>query len=62
MNAPQAFWAPRAWVDDRWRDHVLLSVGSDGHWSAINPGVVAPPDGAAILQGPALPGPFNGRR
>ena len=59
MIAPQTFWAPRAWVDGRWQEHVLLEVGSDGRWSAISSGVSAAPTGAVTLQGPALPGLVN---
>jgi formimidoylglutamate deiminase len=59
MNATQSFWAPRAWVDGRWQEQVLLAVGADGLWSTISPGVATPPAGAVTLQGPALPGLVN---
>ena len=32
------FWAPRAWIDGRWADAVLLRAGDDGHWAEISPG------------------------
>lgn len=49
------FWAPRAWVDGRWADAVLLRVGADGHWAEVAPGS-APPPQAERLAGPVLPG------
>jgi formimidoylglutamate deiminase len=49
------FWAPRAWIDGRWADAVLLRAGRDGHWAEINPGTPAPPQ-AELLAGPVLPG------
>lgn len=48
-------WAPRAWVDGRWADAVLLEAGADGCWSRVACGVAAPP-AAMHLAGPALPG------
>ncbi|MBK9362970.1 MAG: formimidoylglutamate deiminase [Rubrivivax sp.] len=48
-------WAPRAWVGGRWREHVLLEVGSDGHWQAVTPDTPAPPH-AEVLGAPVLPG------
>ena len=53
---PAALWAPRAWLDDGWHDAVLLSIGDDGRWTEIAPGVRSPPEGAAVLDGPVLPG------
>lgn len=50
------WWAPRAWLADGWRDHVLLETGADGCWSAVTPGVHAPPADAVALAGPVLPG------
>jgi formimidoylglutamate deiminase len=47
-------WAPRAWVDGRWRDRVLLQAGADGHWAAITAETEAPAD-AERLPGPVLP-------
>ncbi len=49
------FWAPRAWIDGRWADAVLLCAGDDGHWAEINPGTAAPAQ-AELLAGPVLPG------
>jgi formimidoylglutamate deiminase len=48
-------WAPRAWIDGRWRDRVLLGVGADGCWSEVAPDVAAP-DGVETVEGPVLPG------
>ena len=48
-------WAPRAWIDGRWVDAVLLRAGDDGHWAAIQAGAAAPPQ-AERLPGPVLPG------
>ena len=49
------YWAPRAWIDGRWADAVLLCAGSDGHWTEVLPGC-APPPQATPLAGPVLPG------
>jgi len=64
-RAPQAvqglervLWAPRAWVANRWREGVLLQVGDDGNWAAVQTEVRAAP-GATVLEGPALPGLVN---
>jgi len=54
-GAPSLLWAPRAWLDGRWRDSVLLHVGDDGHWLEVAPDV-APPVQATRLGGPVLPG------
>ena len=51
-------WAPRAWIAGAWHDDVLLQVGSDGRWAAVQPGVPAP-DNAHVLPGPVLPGLVN---
>jgi len=48
-------WAPRAWIDGRWREAVLLAVGADGCWARIDPETPAPPD-AQVLRGAVLPG------
>jgi formimidoylglutamate deiminase len=48
-------WAPRAWIDGRWADAVLLEAGVDGCWSRVACGVAAPP-AARRLAGPVLPG------
>ena len=49
------YWAPRAWLDGRWADAVLLRAGADGHWAEIHPGMPAPPQ-AEVLAGAVLPG------
>jgi len=48
-------WAPRAWIDGRWAESVLLRVGDDGHWRDLHTGTAAPPQ-AERLPGPVLPG------
>ncbi|ODU09839.1 MAG: formimidoylglutamate deiminase [Rubrivivax sp. SCN 71-131] len=47
-------WAPRAWVDGRWRERVLLEIGADGHWAAVTPDSAAPPQ-AELLAAAVLP-------
>jgi formimidoylglutamate deiminase len=54
------YWAPHAWIDGAWKQHVLLEAGSDGHWAAVTPGVEFPQPGTQVLQGPALPGLVDG--
>jgi formimidoylglutamate deiminase len=49
------YWAPRAWIDGRWADSVLLRAGDDGHWAQVQAGTPAPPQ-AEVLAGPVLPG------
>jgi formimidoylglutamate deiminase len=51
-------WAPHAWVGGRWRDGVLLGVGSDGHWTDVQCNTAAPAQ-ATLLPGPVLPGLVN---
>ncbi len=51
-------WADQAWVAGRWQPDVLLTIGSDGCWSGVQPGQAALP-GARVLPGPALPGMIN---
>ena len=58
MSNPQRLWAPRAWLADGWHDHVLLTIGADGHWLDVSANV-APPANATILAGAALPGMVN---
>jgi formimidoylglutamate deiminase len=48
-------WAPRAWLDGRWAQSVLLSIDGDGRWGDIRAGADAPP-AATRLPGPILPG------
>ena len=52
-------WAPRAWLQDGWQDHVLLTIGADGRWTEIAAQVATPPAGAQVLRGPLLPGLVN---
>ncbi|WP_231638017.1 formimidoylglutamate deiminase [Piscinibacter sakaiensis] len=56
QTGPRRLWAPRAWLPGGWRTGVLLSIGADGHWSAVQPGVAEPPPDAERLPGPLLPG------
>jgi formimidoylglutamate deiminase len=49
-------WARQAWVAGRWQRGALLTVGAGGTWSAIEASVERPPEGAVVLEGPALPG------
>ena len=49
------YWAPRAWIDGRWAESVLLRAGDDGHWAELRAGMAAPPQ-ADVLAGPVLPG------
>ena len=55
MSGP-TFWAPRAWLDGRWQDAVLLQVDAAGCWARITPGIATPPAQATVLDGPVLPG------
>ncbi len=56
--AEALLWAPRAWIDGRWAEQVLLRSGADGHWTEVRAGVPPPPQ-AARLTGPVLPGLVN---
>ena len=51
-------WAPSAWVGGRWRERVVLQVGTDGHWEHITPDQPCP-SAATVLPGPALPSLVN---
>ena len=53
---PASLWAPRAWLPDGWREHVLLRIGRDGRWAEVSPGVAQPPEDASVLTAPLLPG------
>ncbi|MBT9595207.1 MAG: formimidoylglutamate deiminase [Vitreoscilla sp.] len=55
MNPEQTLWAPRAWLPGGWRESVLLQVGAQGRWLAVQPDTPAP-DGVTRLAGPVLPG------
>ncbi len=59
LHAGACLWAPRAWLEGRWRNGVLLRADASGHWAAVTPGVDAPPAGARVLAGPVLPGLVN---
>ena len=54
--APALLWTPLAWIDDRWRERVLLRAGTDGRWAEVTADVAAAPAGARVLAGPLLPG------
>jgi len=56
MSTGRTYWAPRAWIGDRWQNEVLLAVGTDGDWRTISAGVATAPAGAVVLKGPVLPG------
>ncbi|NRF72027.1 formimidoylglutamate deiminase [Aquincola sp. S2] len=51
-------WAPRAWIDGRWRERVVLRIGADGCFAELQPDQPPPPD-ATQLSGPVLPGLVN---
>jgi formimidoylglutamate deiminase len=51
-------WAPRAWVQGRWREGVCLRVDAGGRWAAVTPDQPPPPQ-AQVLAGAALPGLVN---
>ncbi|MBX3587072.1 MAG: formimidoylglutamate deiminase [Ramlibacter sp.] len=64
MGAEARFLAPQAWLSAAgggvWASEVLLTVGPDGHWQAIEPGAIpAQAQGATRLPGPVLPGVVN---
>lgn len=59
MASERRLWAPLAWIGDAWRPDVLLTVGTDGCWSAIAPEAGPAPRDATVLAGPALPGMVN---
>lgn len=52
-------WAPLAWLPGGWQADVLLTIGADGCWSSVQPGVAGAPAGAQVLAGPVLPGLVN---
>jgi formimidoylglutamate deiminase len=56
-----ALWAPRAWLAGAtgrggWRERVLLTIGADGCWSAVEAEVARPPAEAQVVAGALLPG------
>jgi formimidoylglutamate deiminase len=55
---PEQWWAPRAWVGERWRDAVSLDVAPDGTWQRVEPDTPRAPH-AQALPGPVLPGLVN---
>ena len=52
-------WAPHAWVQGRWQAQVLMSIDATGFFHEVQFGVATPPEGAAVLAGPVLPGLVN---
>src|SRR5687768_11420711 len=56
MAEARLLWAPHAWREGGWQAGVLLRAGRDGRWAEVTPGVMAPPPGATVLDGPVLPG------
>ena len=59
MNAAaRLLWAPRAWIDGRWRDQVLLNIDAQGRFDQVL-AEVACPASAQVLPGPVLPGLVN---
>jgi formimidoylglutamate deiminase len=56
MAEARLLWAPQAWREGGWQAGVLLRAGRDGRWAEVTPGVMAPPPGATVLDGPVLPG------
>lgn len=42
-STPQALWAEHAWLPDGWAERVLLTIGTDGRWSAVESDVATPP-------------------
>jgi formimidoylglutamate deiminase len=57
---PEArLWAPHAFIDGHWQAAVLFTIDAVGCWSAVIPGVSTPPNDAAVLAGPVLPGLVN---
>jgi formimidoylglutamate deiminase len=49
------FWAPRAWIDGRWAEAVLLRAADDGCWAEVQADTAAPAQ-SELLAGPVLPG------
>ena len=59
MNAAaRLLWAPRAWIDGRWRDQVLLHIDAQGRFDQVL-AEVACPASAQVLPGPVLPSLVN---
>ncbi len=54
MATPDLLFAELAWVAGRWQRSVVLQIGDDGRWQAIDAGQPCPP-AAQRLAGPALP-------
>lgn len=57
----QLLWAPRAWIDGRWRERVVFQLaaqpphGQAAYWQSITLDQACP-DNATSLPGPVLPG------
>lgn len=60
MPEARRWWAPWGWTGDGaqagWQRGVLLQAGADGCFERVDTGVAPPPEGAATLPGPVLPG------
>jgi formimidoylglutamate deiminase len=60
QSSKSVFFAPDAWVQGAWARNVLLTVGADGAWSAIEPNAaLADHAHATVLDAPVLPGLVN---
>ncbi|MBG9387258.1 formimidoylglutamate deiminase [Caenimonas aquaedulcis] len=58
---PRRFFAASAWIGGAWLKDVVLAVGPDGRWAAVEPDAPASArEGAVHLAGPVLPGLVNG--
>ncbi len=53
------YWAAYAWINGQWRNNVYLEVDQRGFWSDVSCDVLPIPQGAAVLEGPVLPGLVN---
>jgi formimidoylglutamate deiminase len=47
-------WAQAAWLDGRWREHVVFEIDAQGHWLRFTPDQAAPAD-AERIDAPVLP-------
>src|SRR5690606_6761189 len=57
-STPRTYWLEHAWLGDRVEPGVTAEV-RDGVFTAVVPGVTAPPPGAEVLRGLTLPGLAN---
>ena len=58
VRAERLLWAPRAWLNGRWADAVLLAIDAQGHWCDVQTAQPPPPQ-ATVLPGAVLPGLVN---